>query len=93
MTIASPAGIQQQLPEHHPGFDGLAQAHLIGQQISGDGIGQDSPGRANLMIMDLYRCRQDPAESEGRVALPQDTAQERGPAEMVETSLHRAGFE
>ena len=26
-----PAGVQQQLPEHHPGFDGLAQAHLVGQ--------------------------------------------------------------
>ena len=55
MTIAVPAGIQQQLPQHHPGFDGLAQAHLIGQQIAGDGIGQDPPGRADLMIMDLYR--------------------------------------
>ena len=75
-----PRRIQQQLPQHHPCFDGLAQAHLVGQQVAGDGIGQNPPGRTDLMIMDLYRCRQDPAESEGCAALPQDIAQERGPA-------------
>ena len=51
-----PCRIQQQLPQYHSGFDGLAQAHLIGQQIAGDGIGQDPPGRTDLVIMDLYRC-------------------------------------
>ena len=55
MTTAVPAGIQQQLPQHHPGLDCLAQAHLVGQQIAGDGIGQDPPGRTDLMIMDLDR--------------------------------------
>ena len=44
---------QDQLAGHEPGFDGLAQAHIVGQQLVDPGCGEGTPHRFERVEPDV----------------------------------------
>jgi hypothetical protein len=55
--------IQQMLSNDYTGFDRLAQANFIGEQVPLDGVGQNSPHCRNLVFEKVHRCGRKPRES------------------------------
>ncbi len=77
---------QDQLAGHEPGFDGLPQAHVVGQQLVDPGGGEGAPHRFELVELDVG------ARAERRLEGAGVGAGERGPAHGVEEGGELAGL-